>query len=314
MKLYLSAALLTLAWFSVINAVSSVLVALGARLLSRAHAVDGPGAPLLFTLRMAPLGVSVLFTLGLFLPAHWAYEAREGSETFGAVVWGLALVALALFGISASRVLEAVRACRRLGRRRAIRRTDVPDVIEGRAVGMSLTGIFRTRVVVGSRVLQALDREELEVALAHEGAHRRAWDNVKRFAVYSSPDLLGFTAWGRWLEQRWAAEVECTADAIAAAGDASRAAALASALLKVARLTEANEAPLEVPVWSTFHERELLAFRVRRLIGSPVAASRVTAAPFGLLACALLVICGAWIAKLPQQIHAATEAAARLMP
>jgi hypothetical protein len=314
MRLSLSSALLTLAWFSVVNAAASSLVWLAVR--RRLAAGGRPGAGTLFALRMAPLAASILFTLGIFLPVHWAYEPRDGAESFGALVWGLALFAAVLIGGRARRVYVALQACRRLRStwRDQIRGTRL--VVDDSALpGMSLAGILRTTIVVGRPVREALTHEELEVALAHENAHRQSWDNLKRFAIFASPDLFGFTAAARHLEQRWSAEVECQADAAAAAGDASRAANLASALVKVARLAGAASRMPATPLWSTFYEKPLLELRVRRLVDGTAVSPPGSGLPLpGLLALGTLTVCGVWVADLPRQLHVMTEALVRLLP
>ena len=47
---------------------------------------------------------------------------------------------------------------------------------------------------------------------------------------------------------------------------------LASALVKVAKLTQRRVAVMQSPAWSAFHVPSLLETRVRRLVGGPLAA------------------------------------------
>ena len=235
MRLLVSTLVLTLAWFSALNILSSLLVWLIAGGLRRGQSFVRPSAQWLFALRVAPFLVSSVFVIGVFLPVHLMFEGREGSEYFGALLWSGALLGVGLIGGSALRVVLAVRGYARLrrmwcgpaGERR-------PIVSDCEILGISLAGILHPTIVVGRRVREALTREELDVALAHEVAHWQSWDNVKRFAMFASPDVLRFTRAANDLEHGWRAEAECLADARAVDGDASRAVNLASALVKVA--------------------------------------------------------------------------------
>ena len=241
MRLLVSTLVLTLAWFSALNILSSLLVWLIAGGLRRGQSFVRPSAQWLFALRVAPFLVSSVFVIGVFLPVHLMFEGREGSEYFGALLWSGALLGVGLIGGSALRVVLAVRGYARLrrtwggpvGERR-------PIVSDCEILGISLAGILHPTIVVGRRVREALTREELDVALAHEVAHWQSWDNVKRFAMFASPDVLRFTRAAGDLEHGWRAEAECLADARAVDGDASRAVNLASALVKVARLATAR--------------------------------------------------------------------------
>jgi hypothetical protein len=317
MRLYVSTVILTLAWFSAANIVSSALAWLAARGLHRSRPANRPRAQLLFAVRMAPSVISMMFALALFLPVHLLYERREGSEYFGALLLGLALLAVALIAGSVLRVAAAVRACGRFRRTWTDPGRDrKPIVDDSEFLGMSLAGIVRTTIIVGKRVREALTGEELDVALAHEVAHRQSWDNVKRLAIFASPDFLRFSRIGRRLEQEWSAEVECLADARAVQGNASRAANLASALLKVARLAASTPGSASAgPLWSTFFEEALLEVRVRRLVEGPAVAAR----PSWLLsvsggAAVLGTIALAWLADIPRAVHVMTEVLVRLLP
>lgn len=317
MRLIVSTLVLTLAWFLALNIAASLLVWLMAVGLRRGKSVLRPSAQWLFALRVAPFLISSAFTIGVFLPVHMMYEGREGSEYFGMLLWSGALLAIGLIGGSALRVVRALRAYGRLkrtwvgpvGQRHAI-------VSDCEILGISLAGILRPTIVVGRSVREALTREELDAALAHEVAHRQSWDNVKRFAMFASPDVLRFTRAAGDLEQGWCAEAECLADARAVDGDASRAANLASALIKVARLaTGRTEALLAGPLWSTFYEKGLLELRVRRLVTGPVVAPRSSWLLFaGSVAATLGTIALAWFADVPRTVHFLTESLVQLLP
>jgi len=176
-----------------------------------------------------------------------------------------------------------------------------------------LAGLLRTRILAGPQVVGTLTPPELDVAIAHEVAHHRAVDNLKRWALYCTPDFFGWSASARTIERRWHAAAESLADARAVDGDAQRAVDLASALIKVARLS--LERPrLENALWSTFNDPALLKHRVQQLTrGIPVAAPchPRRAASVGLLlvgAVALLV------PVLSGTIHAITESVIAFLP
>jgi hypothetical protein len=311
---------LTLAWFAAANLIASAVTwPLAAALRRRSsHRVTRSRAQVLVAVRLLPAVVSVVLALGLFLPEHWASEAREGSEEFGAVLWALAMVGAALLGASVWRVSKALHSCRRLRQSWSGGSTGDGCIVNDVSLpGISLAGILKTSVVVGRPVREALTGQELEVALAHELAHRDARDNVKRFAMFASPDFLGYTGAGRQLERQWSADAECLADAQAVRGDSSRAALLASALVKVARLAGAATAGRtpDVPLWSTFYQSALLEMRVRRLVGGPVvlpAASRIV--PVAAFAAVSALVIAAWAENLPRLMHFTTEALVRLLP
>src|SRR5262249_19691951 len=140
----------------------------------------------------------------------------------------------------------------------------------GELPGVSLAGILRPRILIGSATLAALTSDELDVAISHEVAHRRSRDNFKRFLIFCAPYVLGWLPAARWLEDGWQAEAECLADALAVGGDEMRAVVLASALVKVARLTRPASVPLASVAWSAFHVPTLLELRIRRLVSGDV--------------------------------------------
>ena len=99
---------------------------------------------------------------------------------------------------------------------------------------MALVGVLSPRLLIAQAVLDALTGEELRAAAAHEAGHWRALDNLKRLAMRAAPDLLSATA-ARALERRWVVAAERVADRAAGESGSERC-ALASALVKVARL------------------------------------------------------------------------------
>jgi beta-lactamase regulating signal transducer with metallopeptidase domain len=114
-------------------------------------------------------------------------------------------------------------------------------------------------------VLEACTPEELEAILAHEQGHIDRHDNLRRLLMYAAPDALTWLPFPLRLETAWRAATEEAADDEAArAGDAGRV-ALASALVKVARLATAPRPTGLMPA-SSLYCGENLDGRVRRLL------------------------------------------------
>jgi beta-lactamase regulating signal transducer with metallopeptidase domain len=312
MSLALSTVLLALAWFTIANLTVSLLawgVAVTA-LRSRASR-HRPGV--LLAVRLLPAGAAFLIALVLFVPAHWMTEPRDARETFGWALWAMAALGAALIVRGVLRTAALARADRRL-RSRERGSVVLPDVREVEGVpGIALAGLVRTRIVMGEHVAASLTAAELDVAIAHEFAHRGAVDNLKRWAIYCAPDFFGATAIAKATERAWHAAAESLADARAVGGDAQRAVDLASALVKVARL--GVEMPrLDSAVWSTFNDPALLKHRVQQLTSGAPAAAR--SRPLRAAGAALTLIAGAamLVPVLSGTIHTVTEAAVAFLP
>jgi Zn-dependent protease with chaperone function len=259
-----NAVLLALAWFFAANAGLSAV----AWCLAGWLPLDRVSSPhVLLGLRLLPAAASLLFVGGVFAPAHWRFEPRGGDESFGVGVHLLAAAGAILLARAAARAAAAWRAGRGLRACDGLPRLEAAGGFEVFEVdglpGVSLAGVVRPRILVGLPVREALTRDELDAAVAHEVAHGASRDNWKRLAMICAPDVFGHTAAARRLETAWSAAAECQADAAAARGDTGRAADLASALVKVARL--GARAPHSA-AWSTLHDEPLLAARVERLL------------------------------------------------
>jgi hypothetical protein len=311
----LSSVLLGCAWFVLVNALLSASVALIVH--ARPAILQQPGPAGLLLLRLLPGAASLGFVLLLFLPAHWRWEIADADERFGVVLCIVAAAALPLVIRSIVRGAWALWQSRRLRREaraaavaHADRVLDVPGFPD-----ISLAGLFRTTILVGVPVRSALTAGELAAAIAHESAHRHAWDNAKRLAMFCAPDFLAGTATAARIEEAWRAESEYAADAAAAASDAARAADLASALIKVARLLEASPSKTLFPLWSLFCERDLLERRVRVLVahdaGRRPAGSRLLGM---ILGAAMVAPAVAWFAALPHDLYRVSEALVRFLP
>jgi beta-lactamase regulating signal transducer with metallopeptidase domain len=300
---------LALAWFAAINAVVSLLALAASWLFHDRLDADAWRARRLLAVRLAPAAASLMMAGTLFLPAHAWLEPDRTDERIGVVPLTLAGLGLALLLLSVLRWVAAMRATSRLtalppSRELREGRTRLREVRGLR--GITLAGIVRPRILIGARARQVLTPAELDLAVAHERAHQHARDNLSRILMHCAPDFLGWSPAARRLERLWEGEAECLADATAAAGSPLRATSLAAALVKVARLGCAGE-PAWAPGWSAFHHPVLLETRVRRLISEPP----LPPAPGNMMraaaAWAIAVVGTAWIAGIPQQLHAMTE-------
>jgi hypothetical protein len=315
MRVLFSAALLGLAWFAALNLAASAAAWLLAPRVLRRPASDAWALAL--ALRLLPPALSTLFVLLLFLPAHIALEPpKNEQETFGLLLVVLAACGVGVLGRSLYRtfIVGVNAACVRHALRRIPARGESDACeIEG-FPGISLAGVFRTRILVGSAARRALTRAELDLAIAHERAHRVSRDNLKRCVMFCAPDFFGLSARAQRIEAHWRAGAECVADLHAVAGDERRAETLASALIKVARLRTNPGAPLAAPVWSTFHDPALLDVRVRRLLSGRPGRVRPSSTGSSIAAVTAGGIVAAWMLAAPVLVHRVTEVFVAYLP
>jgi len=316
MRLLLSTALLGLAWFAAVNLVMSALAWCASRaVLRRGTALSGAA---LLTLRLLPSAAALVFAAAVFAPAHVRFEPAQSDEQFGLTLMAFAGLGSWLLARSARRAARVAAVARVAGRwpvqSAASRAGDAYEISGLR--GVSLAGVFHPRILIGRGARRVLTPDELDLAIAHERAHRHALDNLKRCAMFCAPDLFGGTATAASLEARWRARAERDADDRAVAGDERRALHLASALLKVARLGgRAAEGPARPPLWSTFNEPPLLEERVRSLLARPVRrppawrdpSRAAVVAAWGLAA-------AAWLVHAPYDVHLLTELFVAVLP
>lgn len=312
MRVLFSTMLLAMAWYAAVDALMAAVAFTIARAAESRRLTWTARSAL--AVRLLPFAAATVVAAVLFAPAHLWLEPAESGETFGLVVYALAMVTCTLMIRSAWRLAGVAGAGRvlrmSLG---ALRRVDAAEAIDAYEVpalaGISLAGIFRPRVLVGRAARRALTPAELQIAIAHEIAHARARDNLKRVLMYCAPDLFAAVPAAKRLESRWRADAERLADAEAVCGDGRRASLLASALLKVARLGPAAVPP--APAWSTFHEPPLLESRVRRLLGGvPPSAGRRSRSP---LLIAAIGIATLWLIGVPSYLHEVTEEVVRVL-
>jgi len=310
-----STSLLGLAWFAAINLMVSLVVWFVSRWSHDSLTANLWRARRLLALRLAPAFVSLAVVVVLFMPAHLWLEPAKADERIGFVPMILAVSGLFLLVRAAFRSARAIRRSVRLAAvtpRRELRRGGVQLLEVPGLRGVALAGIFRPRILIGTRARRVLTSAELDLAVAHEQAHRQAGDNLSRALMLCAPDFLGFFTEARRLERMWEAEAECLADAAAVNGNPVRATRLASALVKVARL--ASGEGTWSPGWSTFHQPALLEVRVRLLVSSPRVPSATEGYVHAAATCGLAAVAAAWMAGVPQQMHWLTEAFIAILP
>jgi Zn-dependent protease with chaperone function len=221
--------------FFLIYSVLSAGVCLGWNFFG--HRMRGWRANLLFAIRMMPLAMSAFITLGFIVPSFLLLEPRSIVEPVGSALFTLGLGCLCFLLLGISRTVSAqVKTSQALAawlrgasRIRASTRmpvfrthTDLPAV--------TVSGLWKPRVLVSEAALAILTPAELRSALRHEAAHVRYFDNLKkllfRFSIF--PGMAR-------LESAWSDAAEMAADA-AAVSSIKDALDLAAALIKLSKL------------------------------------------------------------------------------
>ena len=258
------------------------------------------GAKLLIGLRLLPVGLSSLVVLSLCAPSYLWLEPDAAVERVGTGCLAAAMLGAAICAAGAARGLAAsIRSARYLRNCESLADADMPLLM--------LAGVFHPRLVMSRGVRDALTAEQLDVALRHEWAHGTARDNLKRLLLRLAPDMFpgwrGFDA----LERNWSRLAERAADDRAVAGSRERAFALASALVRVARMGAASATPPLAT--SLLAETADVAARVERLLEGNLG----KAPPRGLPAPAIaLALCAAALVFHPSTLYAVHELLERL--
>jgi len=245
----------------------------------------------LLALRLLPTVGAAFLTLTVALPAFLIHEAHHEAERAGLLLVVLALSALGAAAHGMLRGWRAWAATRALLQRcgsadRCDERAGV-DIVRVSEPLAAVVGLWRPRILAAECVSVACSDEEFRQIIAHEAAHVWAHDNVKLLLQIVSPDVLTWMAAGKALTERWRAATELEADVRASGCDPRKRVALASALLKVARLssyTERRPLALIMPVAVDDVEG-----RVRELL-APRPVSHRPLPMKALVACALMIV------------------------
>ncbi|HEY1891919.1 MAG TPA: M56 family metallopeptidase [Steroidobacteraceae bacterium] len=281
--------LVLLAAYGLFNLLLSAAVALAWRAGLRRHLTD---AAAVLAVRLLPALGSATVVLTIVLPAFLIYEPRHAHDQPGPLLVVSAVFSLLVLGDGVRRGLRAWRATGALVRgSQPLLTHSAGDgaeitVINVREPLVGVVGSWRQRIVAARSVASACDQEEFRQVLAHEAAHMDARDNLKHLMLLTMPDALAWLTTGSALTAQWRAATELEADERASGADPRKRVALASALIKVARLSLATARPRAVSRVSTHLSG--LEQRVRRLL-APSPAMRRAFPGRRLVTCALLV-------------------------
>jgi Zn-dependent protease with chaperone function len=320
MRYYLLLVLIPAATFAFASLTAAAIAASVWPLIDRRTRRSGASvrARALAALRLAPVvlgALSALVLAGAFL----RFEPAHTMEMPGLLLCAGGTILLASCLSASVRIARAARAsvtCSRLLRLggHAILRRDGTRiwVLDSPYPVAAVIGIFRTRLLLSTRLTRECTETELDAIVKHERAHVRRRDNVVRAAMLYLPDpLLAFAA-ARQMETAWAAAAEEAADD-AAAGDAYEPrTVLASALVRVAKMATAP-----MPDWVSglaFYEGQNLENRVRRLLEVGAASTSRGRGTTATIACVLVGCALLMTAPVGQQLHAWMEAALRVLP
>jgi len=272
MRFYLLLLLVPGAAYAVAS-VASAIVATSAWPTVRARAIQytaGERARVFAAWRLAPAAVGSAFAL-VIAAAFFRFEPRHTTEEPGVLLLSAAGITLFLAAQAARRMIRALRSgieCGRLVRAcgRRVERSDGAPIwlVDTEYPVAAVVGVLRTRLLVSTRIVQECTPGEFDAVLRHEQAHVNRRDNVVRAAMLALPNPLSLTRAGREMEAHWGAAAEESADDLAAGQEAASRAALASALLRVARMAR-TPAPRWMPALA-FYEGTNLEHRVRRLL------------------------------------------------
>lgn len=234
----------SLTFFVLLYCFLSALVAVSWRWLKLLRAAEQSVADLLFVLRVLPLCASVLITAAFVVPSFQILEPRSIDEGTGTLPLAFGAAALLLIAYGSYRVIAAqVRTSRIVagwlegaspletsGQTTTLcSRRETPP--------LTLVGMREPRVLVSEAAFAILGRDEFHVALRHELAHIRSWDNLKKLVFRFAP----FPGLAK-MEGAWSQAAELAADD-AAVSNLSDALDLAAALVKLSRLVPVEAAP-----------------------------------------------------------------------
>jgi hypothetical protein len=295
---------------------ASLLAEFAAPLVERRTRCASPAcrATALFRLRTGPIAFGAIWAFGIVLPTFLWFEPRGTMETVGRALTGTAVFGAALLLVILWRMLRAWLATRRLTDswlRRARLVTDLGGGLRAFAVDeafplVAVAGVLRPRLFIAEQVLRQCSLHEVRAMIAHEAAHVRRRDNLKRLLVRVCADLRG-RPW--LLQEDWHEATEEAADASALAREPHLRADLAQALVRVARLAVPRDLAASA---SAFYLGGSIEPRIRRIMdASPFEEPQ----PYG---CLLLSSLGAAflvtaVAAAPA-LHVVVEAAVRLLP
>lgn len=222
-------------------------------------------AALYFWLRVTPAIAAVALVAWIVVPSYLEYEPPGGRERASLTFCVVALTSLAIVGVSLWRAAGRLWATHSLLRDWRSRAAHVPTLSAQSGMPVyrlshdfpvvAVVGLARPALFISDSVIETLAPDELQAAMLHERGHVRARDNLRRLVMGCVTGGFGLFGAGRALEQRWADAAEQAADDyVVRTGSANTGLALASALIKIARLvpdgmTAAVNRPLPVATY-----------------------------------------------------------------
>jgi len=218
------------------------------------------------------MALTVFAVLAFCIPSYLWLEPEAAGEKVGFVCFLMATLGAAVWVLSITRVVSAVswtvrylHHCERHGRKITVPGEPTPALLlADKAPVLAVAGVVHPRLVISRRVMRGLNAEQRDAALRHERAHRISRDNIKRFLILLSPDVLPFLRTFAALERSWAKFTEWAADDQATEGDSRRALSLASALVRVAKM--GSKPKLSYLFSSLLDDDHELSERVDRLL------------------------------------------------
>lgn len=218
-----------LALFVVMYAALSCMVGAGWAAAKRLLQKQPASSPhVLFGLRLLPLAVSTLFAVFFTFPSFWLMETPSLDEDLPTFL--LAGVALVLLTVGIFRVWRATRLTRKKVLQWLDKATESTTLSSASgAPAVMLVGVCRPRIMVSDMATAVLSENELRLAVRHELAHKRSWDNLKKALINATP-FPGMSG----IERAWREAAELAADdtAVESRQDALD---LATALIKLCR-------------------------------------------------------------------------------
>ena len=231
----------------------------------------------LLVLRLFPVVGALLVAVTIVLPAFLCWEPHRDREAAGPLLLVLAAFALLTLGHGIWRGWRAWAEARSLLRqcgcahRWVVENGQSVQVVEVADPIVAVIGGWRPQVIAAECIIAACSRDEFRQVVAHEAAHVFARDNLKLLLLLACPDVLGWTALGGVLSERWRTEAEFAADQRATGEDPHKRIALASALIKVARLFDTRQRARHALTMSVALDN--VEGRVRQLLAPPRVAS-----------------------------------------
>ena len=295
-----------------VNAALQILLRVCAPILLRRLDAASPRARerALYLLQIAPALLAAFVAGALCLPEYLLPEPAGQVEPVGCITLLLLAAVAAWFGFSlfrglriALRTLTCSRHCRQTGIA-AARAGKLPVIaLHQASPPLAVLGFVRPIIVIAAELLEAagLHPAALNVALDHERAHVRHFDNWKLLSLCFLP-RVGASVWLR----PWQFAADCAADQDAVRNDPERSLLLAEALVHAAR--RAGAASPSIVCTALISADAALADRVDRLL-RPRPVSRSMANPFvsalaglALLAVTAVSLATPWLYSVSERI------------